>query len=405
MDELLKKKPDEDYYSYTWRIDKLIRDGLYKNWEEVVDDVNSQLHGDKVENYKGESAYRKDVASARRYYEAGVFDDSINENHIIKLKEEQEKLFKIKKQVGDRYREYRKLLTLDGRADNLEEKLLEVVSDLNKEMPLVFTPPVNNNVDKTAILVFSDWHYGLKTNNIWNTYNTEICRQRVKTCVEKAIEYIKLFNISHLIVCSTGDAYHGNIHVSCRVASEEETCDQLMHVAELMAQSIEELSWYVDNVDFYSCYGNHCRSIQIKQDSVHSDNFEKILPWWIKQRLQNNTKVTIHESEYREFTLFNVYGYNICTIHGDLDNIKDMATTFNTLFTRKLGKSIDYIISGDKHHLEEFESFDIESIIVRSLCGTDDYANNKRLYSSAGQTLIIMSEEEGRECTRNIKLS
>lgn len=404
MDELLKKKPNENYYSYTWRIDKLIRDGLYKNWEEVVDDVNSQLHGDKVENYKGESAYRKDVASARRYYEAGVFDDSINENHIVKLKEEQEKLFKIKKQVGDRYREYRKLLTLDGRADNLEEKLLEVVSDLNKEMPLVFTPPVNNNVDKTAILVFSDWHYGLKTNNIWNTYNTEICRQRVKTCVEKAIEYIKLFNISHLIVCSTGDAYHGNIHVSCRVASEEETCDQLMHVAELMAQSIEELSWYVDNVDFYSCYGNHCRSIQIKQDSVHSDNFEKILPWWIKQRLQNNTKVTIHESEYREFTLFNVYGYNICAIHGDLDNIKDMATTFNTLFTRKFGKTIDYIISGDKHHLEEFEAFDIESIIVRSLCGTDDYANNKRLYSSAGQTLIIMSEEEGRECTRNIKV-
>lgn len=401
---VLKFKPDDNYYTYVWRIDKAIRAGEYTNWAEVVDTVNEQLFGDEVEKYRTESAFRKDCASARRFLDSGVFDKELDEGHIKELRQEQENIYKMKRQLSDQRREYNKLLVQDSRFANLSEKLLESVSKINKEIPLVFTPPVNGSGDKTAILVFSDWHYGLKTNNIWNTYNTDICKQRVKTCVEKAIEYIKLFNISHLIVCSTGDAYHGNIHVSCRVASEEETCDQLMHVAELMAQSIEELSWYVDNVDFYSCYGNHCRSIQIKQDSVHSDNFEKILPWWIKQRLQNNTKVTIHESEYREFTLFNVYGYNICAIHGDLDNIKDMATTFNTLFTRKFGKSIDYIISGDKHHLEEFEAFDIESIIVRSLCGTDDYANNKRLYSSAGQTLIIMSEEEGRECTRNIKV-
>ena len=221
---------------------------------------------------------------------------------------------------------------------------------------------------------------------------------------KKAIEYIKIFNISHLYVVLLGDAYHGAIHVSCRVASEEDTCDQLMHVSELIAQSLEELSRHVNEIDFYSCYGNHCRTLQRKEESIHSDNMEKILPWWIKQRLQNNTKIKVHESEYKEFTLLNVCGYNICCVHGDLDNIKDTATTFNTLFNRKFGKTIDYIISGDKHHLEEFEAFDIESIIVRSLCGTDDYANNKRLYSSAGQTLIIMSEEEGRECTRNIKV-
>ena len=40
-------------------------------------------------------------------------------------------------------------------------------------------------------------------------------------------------------------------------------------------------------------------------------------------------------------------------------------------------ETIDYTISGDKHHLEEFEQFGIESIMCRSLCGADDYANNR----------------------------
>ena len=98
-------------------------------------------------------------------------------------------------------------------------------------------------------------------------------------------------------------------------------------------------------------------------------------------------------------------GYNICCLHGDLDNFKNIGTTVNTIFSRKFGETIDYTVSGDKHHLEEFEQFDIESILIRSLCGTDDYANNKRLYSKAGQTLMIFNDEYGRESTYHIPLS
>ena len=47
---------------------------------------------------------------------------------------------------------------------------------------------------------------------------------------------------------------------------------------------------------------------------------------------------------------------------------------------------------------------DIESILIRSLCGTDEYANNKRLYSKPGQTLIVFNPEYGREATYHIPL-
>ena len=146
------------------------------------------------------------------------------------------------------------------------------------------------------------------------------------------------------------------------------------------------------------------RTVQKKDEGNHSDNMEKIIPWWLRQRLKDNSKVEIIESQYKEFTKLNILGSVICCVHGDLDSFKSLGVTANTIFSRIYGETIDYTISGDKHHLEEFESFGIESILVRSLCGADEYANNKRLYSKPGQTLIIFNDTYGRECTYHIPL-
>jgi hypothetical protein len=99
-----------------------------------------------------------------------------------------------------------------------------------------------------------------------------------------------------------------------------------------------------------------------------------------------------------------ICGYNIVCAHGDLERFRDFGVTVNTLFTKKYGKTIDYTFSGDKHHLEAFEQFGVESALVGSLCGTDEYANNKRLYSNPMQTLCVFTPEDGKLCTYNIKL-
>ena len=337
-------------------------------------------------------------------------DNEKNQNnqdsYLKELQIQRDELYKAKRQVMDQRREYNKLLASDSRAEHLMECMIECANKMNEKHPLICCaePSLKTCQDKEAILFFSDWHYGMTTDNIWNKYNTDICIKRVEKLVEKAKEYLKLNHIGKLHIVTLGDAAHGSIHVGCRVASEEDTCDQIMHVAEIMAQAVEDLSTVVDSVKFYSCYGNHLRTIQKKNDSIHSDNMEKMIPWWMKQRLSNNYKVEIIESEFKEFTKLNVLGFNICCVHGDLDNIKNIGVTVNTLFNRLYGETIDYTVSGDKHHLEEFEQFDIESVIIRSLCGTDEYASNKRLYSKAGQTLMIFNSEDGRESTYNIPL-
>lgn len=377
------------------------------DWSEIATLINKEFRGDDESLYRTEAAYRKPYQQSKRFYESGVFNQLDEEQYFKELQIQKDALYKEKKQLYDQRREYRKLLTSDARADHLTEEMIKCANKLNSQYPLIGLHseyPIQDTCNKCAILFWTDWHYGMTTNNIWNTYNTEICKNRVRKMIEYAISYLKLNKIGDLRIVMLGDAAHGSIHSSCRVQSEENTCDQLMHVSEIMAEAIDELSCFVNNVIVYSCYGNHLRTVQDKNDSIHSDNMEKIIPWWMKQRLKDNDKVTIIESEYREFTKIKVFNYNICAVHGDLDNFKNLGVTVNTIFTKKFGETIDYTISGDKHHLEEFEGFGIENILIRSLCGTDDYANNKRLYSRPGQTLMIFNDIYGRESTYHIPL-
>ena len=405
MEEILKKSPNENEAQYIWKVGQAKDSGRISNsWEELAPILNAELGIDETEA-RGESAFRKKYRVMQQAWDDVFSKSQFSESRLDEMKETEKELFKAKKQFEDQRRECKKLWTQEARFDNLTDKLIESVNRLCDEHPLEFYDYVPILGDKEAVLCLADWHYGMVTDNIWNKYNTDICRQRVSQLVFKTIEYLQLHNVNTLHVVLLGDAAHGALHTSCRVASEEDTCDQLMHVSEIIAESINELSKYTSEVNVYTTYGNHLRTVQNKNDSIHSDNMEKIIGWYLEQRLQNNSRVNIVKSDYYEFIFLNVCGYNIVGAHGDLEKFKQFGMTVNTLFTKKYGQTIDYTVSADKHHIEEFESIGIESILVRSLCGTDEYSNKNRLYSAPGQTLMIFSASEGRECTYNIKLN
>ena len=187
----------------------------------------------------------------------------------------------------------------------VENKLKEFNDTLNSLMDY------NNNQAMESALLAGDLQK--VADNIWNQYNTEICRQRVAEFVDKTITRLARHGVKRLHIMLLGDAAHGAIHNSCRVASEEDTCDQLMQVSELMAEAINELSNYVPEVNVYATYGNHLRTVQNKNDSIHSDNMERIIPWWLEQRLQKNARVSIVKSDYYEFI------YEIFYKHGKRD--------------------------------------------------------------------------------------
>lgn len=395
----LSKIENENNEQYIFRVCQM-KDQLGYTWREIADIINKELGN----NYD-ESCYRKKYQSANKMLQANESILFNGDEYLKEIQAQKDELYKVKKQVQDQRREYNKQLTSDARADHLTEKLIEAANNLKEMKPLLFdNGGFSINSNNEAVLYLSDWHYGMVTDNIWNRYNIAICQERVCSLVSKTIEYLKLNSIGTLNIVILGDLCSGAIHVGTRVASEENTCDQLMQVSELLAEVINELSKYVNKVNIYSTYGNHMRTIQNKNDSIHADNMEKIVPWWIKQRLKDNKKVLVIDSDYYEFILMKVCGYNIVSTHGDLEYIKKVGTTMNTIFNKMYGETIDYVVTADKHHLESFEEIGIESIIVGSLCGTDEYANNKRLYSYPSQTLMMFNEQDGKYCQYNIKL-
>lgn len=398
MDNNLKRLDGETQDQYFYRICSM-KESLGFTWPQMAEVFNAEFGCNK-----GDTAYRKKWAAFNDVFNANVdklVGDSIYSNE---LKEQLDEIYKAKRQLWDQRREYNKILANDARADHLAEKLIEVAN----AMPLCDYSDMfklNNSLsDKEAIILLSDWHYGQVSNNIWNTYNTTICKERVSKLFDKVASALQEHEVKKLHVVLLGDLVNGSIHTSSRVASEENTCEQLMHVSEIIANFINAMSVYVEGINVYSTYGNHARTIQNKEDSIHADNLERIVPWWLRQRLKVNPRVNVTDSEFYEFIYFNVCGYNVVCTHGDLDQFKQLGLTINSLFSKKYGTTIDYTFSGDKHHLESFEQFGIESTLVGSLCGTDEYANNKRLYSKPMQTLCIFTPEDGKLCSYNIKL-
>lgn len=398
MENNLKRLDGETQEQYFYRVCSM-KESLGFTWPQMTEIFNSEFGCNK-----GDTAYRKQWAAFNKVFNANV-DKLVGENtYSNELQEQIDELYKAKRQLWDQRREYNKILTSDARADHLAEKLIEAANLVPLQNYSDMFTFKNTASNEEAVLCLSDWHYGQISNNIWNEYNTEICKERVVKLFDKVSSALQEHSIKTLHIVLLGDFVNGAIHTGVRVASEEDTCDQLMHVSEILANFINAVSVYVEEVNVYSTYGNHARTIQNKNDSIHTDNMERVIPWWLKQRLKVNSKVNIVDSEYYEFIYFNVCGYNIVCTHGDLDKFTDIGVTVNTLFSKKFNKTIDYTFSGDKHHLESFEQFGIESALVGSLCGTDEYANNKRLYSNPMQTLCIFTPEDGKQCIYNIKL-
>lgn len=325
--------------------------------------------------------------------------DGIDSGYLLdEIESKKMELMRERQKFFDQRREFNKLVAESGRQENLEDRLVQVASAMNETIGALYPPHeprLYQNGDSEAVLFLCDWHYGMTTENVWNTYNVDICKKRVGYVIDQAVQRIVKHECRKLHVMVLGDMIHGGIHVSARVASEELVCEQIMHVAEILAQSIEYLGTYVPEVDVYLTYGNHARTIPSKKDSLHRDNMERLIPWWLRQRLDGQPNINVMDESPNEFILANVCGYNICASHGDLDSVKSSPRLLSTLFQKKYGRDIDYVVLADKHHAEGFEELGIESMICGSLCGTDEYANGKRLYSSPRQLLLIFNEQEG----------
>lgn len=399
--EQLEKRQGESEYEHHKRI-------IYGK---LVDKSLSDYDFSELSKYAYGQEYSPDVARRLMYGSQKTIAlmeresvDKISDNDMVKdINNRMAELQKEKQRYYDQRREYNKLLTKEGRL----EHLYSVIESASSRMPEFVNTHVEtkgySDHNTEAVVVFSDWHYGMVANNEFNRYDTEICADRVHKVVDAVIQRAHLHKCKKVNVVILGDLIHGAIHTSARVASEELTCDQLMHVSEILANAIYDISRHVESVSVYMTYGNHARVVANKNDSIHGDNLEKIVPWWLKQRFANVDNITVNDCGDNEFIIIDSLGHKICAAHGDLDSVRQSPTLLSTLFMKTRNINIEYVILGDKHHDESFEELGIKSMLCGSLCGSDNYANEKRLFSLPSQLMLIMNEKDGVDAEYRIK--
>lgn len=396
----LKRGIEETEQEFIWRLGEAKTNGtLDLTWEEIAEIINKECR-DADDEHRTESAYRKVFTTAKQFYE-NVFSKMLGgDEYIDELRRQQEQVYKAKRQLYDQRREYNKILTADARNEHLLEELIKAAEKLPEMARVDIANEEEPDEYSEALLFLSDWHVGLEADNIWNKFNPEILQSRVSKLVTDSVRYLKRHKPRVLHVAIIGDMVHGVLHNPGRIASSELGVEQLMKASEIIAEVVNELSMYVENTFVYCTYGNHARSVQNYKDSIHADNLERIIPWWMKQRLKGAKEIKFVDGIY-EFLRIRVCGHEVGAVHGDLDNTRNLSSVMCAVFDRAFGIRPKYVAMGHVHHDEANDGNGVKTIIVSSLCGVDEYANNKRMFSTPEQTLLFFNND-GLECRYDI---
>lgn len=363
-------------------------------WAKVASILNENLN----QNYD-ESAYRKKYQSYKTLKNIATEEKEkeINDEHIITLREEQDKLYKQQIKTRDALREYRSGLRDEARIENLLDCIKEDTVRYNPEISYY---KGNDNGINTAILCIGDWHCGDEVDNFYNKFNLAILEQRIAELGYKTIKYCKRNNVKTLNVVNLGDMIQNSIHTTCRVMNEMDAINQVKQVSRLIYNLLTVLAENIEQVTYRSVLDNHSRINMNYKEHIEKESFAKLIDWWLVE------KINYHNEKYQnliknpilmEFDniddnigYLKINGKNIFFSHGHLGS----QHTITQDLTFATGIIADIVLLGH-FHKDQTKNFQGKKVFFNgTLKGVDEYAMKKRLFGLPSQSLIIFDEND-----------
>jgi len=366
---------------------------LNKSWDEIARDygISGEALRSKFKKYRKANGTLKTQRVVR--------DEDV-EKKLSELELKEINLKKERIRLGDQKTKLNQLIRKTARYENLVDELKEAMENCNLK-EFTYIPHEFDSSKKSLIACWSDFHYGYKFSSSFNRYDTNVFQERFNKYISKIIDIGKQHNIETLYVLGLGDYISGQIHGSLVSQNSIDAVKQTQEVSEYMANGLYELSKEFNNVHFYSVIGNHGRTISSKDDSVYTNNFEKIIPWYIKSRLSNIKNITIHENKIDDgIGVIHTNNQEIIFSHGDNDKIESITASLSLA----LGTIPTDIFIAHKHHFQTEVMNGINVIMSGSICGTDEYAKNLRKVGTACQTVAVYNDL-GLECLYNVVFS
>lgn len=387
----MERKEKESKFDYIKRVTKGKRDGSldidYTEWSLLA----------LGQEYSSDVARRMfyGVEKLLAIIEQEKIETISDNDFIVELEAKKKELKLLKVQFQDQRREYSKYLRLEARWQHLINEMKSSI----KELPsLDFSIGEYIKGDNEASLIISDWHLGLECSNYWNIFNYEVARERIEKLKQKVIKYCRLHNVKTLHIEILGDMINGAIHLGTRVESEEDVMSQSMRCAEIVSIFVYDISKEIENIKVYTVNGNHGRVTANKNESIETENFERLIPWYMKTRLEQCKNIVICENQYDDTISHYMIGdKHIFSAHGHLDRLGEVINNYSRMFK----------IIADEVHLGHFHSYYEKdehgsTIVVNgTLSGVDTYAKSIRKTGSPTQVLKIYGEDV---CTYKIIL-
>lgn len=311
----------------------------------------------------------------------GLTNDALIEIELAKEELEKEKI-----KHSDQKREYRNRLRSLARLEHLEDFLkreYEVYEPVKLE-----TKMLKDKSDKEMIVMLSDWHIGMQIDNQFNKFNIEVAKERIGKLRERMMEKVEQDDIDTVHIAQLGDLVNGSIHISTRIANEEDIIQQIIITANLLQEFVKPLIDKGIKVEYYNIIGNHGRVSPSKMETAGIDeNFEKLLFTMMTTYYRDCDNFHAHDSKDGLITA-KIKNLDFCFAHGDFDKGTGIIAKLPQLF----GYVFDYVLTGHLHRESIMDYGKTTHITNSALCGSDDYAMQLRLSSKPSQKILILDD-------------
>ena len=349
--ENIKRNKDEGFWAYCSRLyrEKLI---LGKTNKEIYEIIKEETGTNMAESsIRCNSAIWNECLEYCR--EQNFFGD--NNEELAKLDKKIQELEKLKFQVSDQKRINNSYIRSMARWEHMEDSMIKAIEDISR----TYVPIKDNDIciingTRKAVLMLSDWHIGMT---------------------------------------------NGLIHLSTRVNNEEDVISQTMLVAEMLSDFVSKLANVITNVKVHGTIGNHGRCSANIKENIEVENFERLITWYMRSRLDKYKNIEIFDDYEEDIILYKVFDTTICSVHGHKEKYADAVKNMCSF----LHIWIDELHLGHFHSHNVKTDNDMITIVNGSFAGTDNYAESLRKSNRPSQTLLIYNQE-GQECSYNIKL-
>lgn len=388
---MITRLQNESEEQFLWRLGQGKDNGILDmSWEDIALVMNKEFRDDETE-YLSEAAYRKPYQQAKRFYEAGTFSKYSEDSYIEELREAKQSLQKEKQKLSDERAAINRKLRADART---EEDLARIENLIRENGQTVF-PSVYNKCggsDNDLVVILSDFHLGINTNNNFGVFNSDIAEERLIKYLKHIVEIQELYDSENAYLLLLGDLINGEIHFTNQLESRENVTEQVQKSAELISAFTYELSKHFKNVYVNGVAGNHSRT-SFKDQVLRGNRLDNLIPWYMKAKLSCVENVIFIDENNHDSTIgcVNIRGNHYLLVHGDFDEFSEKGISRLILM---LGYKPTAIFYGHLHHCSYDEIANVKLIRSGSFCGTsDDFSISKRLNGNPAQMVCVANAD------------